>query len=62
MCEEAARVVPQMRYIGWDIAITKNGPVMVEGNNLPGYDMCQNHRFHEDGCGLKERFRQVIED
>ena len=62
MCEEAARVVPQMRYIGWDIAITKNGPVMVEGNNLPGYDMCQNHRFHEDGCGLKERFRQIIED
>ncbi len=61
MCKEAAHVVPQMRYIGWDIAITKDGPVMVEGNNLPGYDMCQNHRFHEDGRGMKEKFRRILE-
>jgi len=61
MCREAARVVPQMRYIGWDIAITGQGPVMVEGNNLPGYDMCQNHRFHEDGCGMKAQFKEILE-
>ena len=61
LCKEAARAVPHMRYIGWDIAITKNGPVLVEGNNLPGYDMCQNHRFHEDGRGMKEKFRRILE-
>ena len=29
-------VVPEVRYVGWDIAITDNGPVVVEGNNFSG--------------------------
>lgn len=60
MCKQAALVEPRMRYIGWDIAITENGPVIVEGNNLPGYDMPQNHRFHDDGCGIKDKFEYAI--
>lgn len=60
LCCEAAKVEPRMRYIGWDVAITPEGPVLVEGNNLPGYDMCQNHRFHDDGCGLKAVFERAI--
>lgn len=36
LCLEAATVVPQQRYIGWDVAICPNGPVLVEGNNTPG--------------------------
>lgn len=60
LCKQAALVEPTMRYIGWDIAITEKGPVMVEGNNLPGYDMPQNHRFHDDGCGIKEVFEYAI--
>ena len=30
------KVVPQMPYIGWDVAVTKGGPVVVEGNNFCG--------------------------
>ena len=60
LCKQAAMIEPTMRYIGWDIAITENGPVLVEGNNLPGYDMPQNHRFHDDGCGIKEVFEYAI--
>ena len=33
---ELAKVVPQVKYVGWDIAITVNGPVVVEGNNFSG--------------------------
>lgn len=62
MCCQAALVEPRMRYIGWDVAITPDGPVLVEGNNLPGYDMCQNHRFHEDGCGIKPAFEAAIKN
>lgn len=62
LCQQAALVEPKMRYIGWDVAITPAGPVLVEGNNLPGYDMCQNHRFHDDGCGLKAAFERAIND
>lgn len=29
---EAALVVPQVRYVGWDIVVTPSGPVLVEGN------------------------------
>lgn len=29
---EAAAVTPQLRYTSWDIAVTKNGPVLIEGN------------------------------
>ncbi len=60
MCLKAAEVEPHMKYIGWDAAITPGGPVLVEGNNLPGYDMPQNARFHDDGCGLLPRFEELL--
>ncbi len=36
MVKEAATVVPEMGYIGWDVAISEKGPVIVEGNCFPG--------------------------
>ena len=27
-----ARHVPQVQYVGWDIALTSSGPVVIEGN------------------------------
>ena len=32
---EAAKKIPQVRYIGWDIAITNDGVELIEGNNYP---------------------------
>lgn len=32
-----SKVVPGVRFIGWDIAITENGPVVIEGNTMPGH-------------------------
>ena len=32
---KAARIIPQVRYIGWDIAITNNGVEIIEGNHNP---------------------------
>ena len=31
----AAKMIPQIRYIGWDIAITNNGVEIIEGNHNP---------------------------
>lgn len=59
LCRRAAREVPQLGYVGWDVAITPDGPVMVEGNNFPGYDMPQNWKFCPDGIGLLPRMEKL---
>ncbi len=41
MVKKAALVVPQMRYVGWDIGITPHGPAIIEGNNYCAHDFWQ---------------------
>lgn len=36
LVKKMGKVIPQMPYIGWDIAVTDKGPVVVEGNNFSG--------------------------
>lgn len=60
LCIEAAALVPQMRYVGWDVAVTPNGPVLVEGNNLPGYDILQMPPHTPDKIGMLPRFREFV--
>ncbi len=54
--------IPDVRYVGWDVAISQGGPVLVEGNTIPSYDMCQNYRhLPADGKqGVKPMFRQIL--
>lgn len=37
MVKEACSVVPEVQYTGWDVAVTNDGPCLVEGNPYPGY-------------------------
>lgn len=37
----ACRMHPEMTVIGWDVSITDNGPILIEGNRRPGFDMVQ---------------------
>lgn len=34
-------IEPKIMVIGWDVAITPNGPMFVEGNRRPGFDLVQ---------------------
>ncbi len=47
---EAARLEDKILVIGWDVAITPNGPVLVEGNRRPGFGLSQvlDDRGHMD--------------
>lgn len=61
MVKQASEVIEEVGYVGWDIAITENGPVMIEGNQLPGYDLYQSKiHLNDDSMGFKPLFDKVI--
>lgn len=62
MVKRAALEVPQIQYVGWDVALSEKGPVLVEGNVIPGYDMCQNYyHLRDDKKGIREKFQQCMD-
>lgn len=56
----AAAVIPQIGLVGWDIAVTPNGPVIVEGNEFPGHDIYQMPPHTPDNYGLLPLFNEAI--
>ena len=41
LCLQAAGLFPQLPLVGWDLAITPEGPVIMEGNHRPATDFFQ---------------------
>ena len=62
MALEAALVVPEVRYVGWDIAITDNGPVIMEGNEYPSYGLVQYYLFNDEHEGHLASIEKVLGD
>ena len=59
LVSEAAKVVPQVRYIGWDVAITPNGPLIIEGNNYAAYDFPQLPDRSQKKEGLLKQLKDL---
>ncbi len=61
LCRKAAFYVPEMRYIGWDIAVTENGPVIVEANNLSGtVNTIQRIQELVAGTGARQAIEEML--
>ena len=61
MCLEAMWVVPQVRFVAWDVAITPTGPCFIEGNSFPSHAVPQFAAHYPDGIGIMPEFRKFIE-
>lgn len=59
MCREASKVVPEMAYIGWDVAFTGNGPIFVEANEFPGHDIYQLPEHTPNKIGMMPKFNNI---
>jgi hypothetical protein len=57
----AQSLVPQLRSAGWDIAITADGPVLIEGNSYWGWYMMQRGRRQGVFTGtLAAEMREIL--
>lgn len=59
MCKEAAKVVPQMAYVGWDVGFTPEGPLFVEANEFPGHDIYQLPEHTPNKIGMMPKFINI---
>ena len=57
LVKELAEVIPTNRYTGWDLALTENGWVMIEGNDSGQFlsQLC-------DGIGIREKLEKLIDE
>ncbi len=53
---KASSVIPQIRYVGWDIAVLKDGFAIIEANHDPGHRIIQS----TSQIGIYERIKEII--
>lgn len=56
----AATRIPTVRFVGWDLALTPKGPVLVEGNHYPGHDIYQLVPQNPEKKGMLPVFDAVV--
>ena len=60
LVEKAALRVSEIGYVGWDLAFTENGPLLIEGNHFPGHDIYGMPALTENGIGVLPRFQEAM--
>lgn len=60
LAKELAFVCPKVRYVGWDLALTPNGWIMIEGNADGGFVLWQSS-LHQGCRPFVERIMKELE-
>ncbi|MBR7143076.1 MAG: hypothetical protein IKD06_06025 [Clostridia bacterium] len=58
MVRRAATRIPEVAYVGWDVAFTPTGPCLIEGNYHCGHDILQI----ADGVGKRALFQPFLDE
>lgn len=57
---KAAKVLPQVGYVGWDVALSEDSIQIIEGNCFPGHDILQLPAYTPTKIGLKHRVEKFL--
>ena len=60
LVKKAGGVVPQVGLVGWDVCVTDNGPLLIEGNDFPGHDIYQLPPHRTNGIGVLPKFQRYL--
>lgn len=62
LCLRAALEVPQVRYVGWDVAFSRRGSILMEGNAYPSYHLLQFNKLTGRTTGHLKDVADVLGD
>lgn len=62
LVKEAAKVVPEIGYVGWDVAIGENEPILIEGNCFPGVFQVKPSLIKDkEKVGLIPKYNEIMQ-
>ncbi len=59
LVKEASKLIPEIKYIGWDVAIEEDKVSLIEGNEYPGVFQIKPS-FSKDKTGILPRYNKYI--
>jgi hypothetical protein len=60
LVKEASEIIPEMGMVGWDVALSSKGVLLVEANEYPGHDIYQLPVHRKDGTGILPKFENIL--
>ena len=61
MLDDIGSRIPEVGYVGWDVAIAQDGPIVIEGNTSPGYTFFQIPQLLPNQIGVMDKYAPFLD-